>query len=434
MCSSQEQGLRKLRTRRLGKKDKGRLMTKQCFVISAIGEAGTPTRERADRVRDHIIRPAAKECGYIASRADELDDPGMITTHMIQRLIDDPLVIADLTEYNPNVFYELAIRHSIGKPLVQFIQKGQTIPFNISGMRVLDISWNDTSAVENAKQRIITQIRSLEAGAVMQTPVSVAQGQRASKRGWAIWQQGEVSGKRLFEYADYYPIDLERVTNLPSVNADRYHKAVKHFLKDEHDDKLAAVDLVFLREDNLVPGKDDILKSATSSGHYKELVRKYDLMEFIEDIEATKQRLFRNYIRLVDDLGNTLKGVYFEILLHNVMNPIRSIIAVRNSEELSKRKLHDPSTRFVVQFVKDQGRNLYREFEKGSKVAYLKQFNHTKEVKATTTPIYHPRYGLIGILCANIDIDAIKRLDEAGEREFFENYIRIGGETPDFEK
>ena len=87
---------------------------KSCFVIAPIGEAESDTRKRSDQVLRHIIRPAVEVCGYQAIRADEIDKPGVITSQVIQHVVGDPLVVADLTETNPNVFYELAIRHAIG--------------------------------------------------------------------------------------------------------------------------------------------------------------------------------------------------------------------------------------------------------------------------------------------------------------------------------
>ncbi len=74
---------------------------KTCFVIAPIGEAESETRKRSDQVLKHIIRPAAADCGYKAIRADEIDKPGIITSQVIQHVVSDPLVIADLYRYEP---------------------------------------------------------------------------------------------------------------------------------------------------------------------------------------------------------------------------------------------------------------------------------------------------------------------------------------------
>ena len=98
---------------------------KRCFVIAPIGEASTPTRERSDKILKHIIKPVVQAAGYIVKRADEIDHPGMITSQIIAHIINDDLVIADLTDQNPNVFYELAIRHAIHKPFIHLSQNNQ---------------------------------------------------------------------------------------------------------------------------------------------------------------------------------------------------------------------------------------------------------------------------------------------------------------------
>lgn len=116
---------------------------KNCFVIAPIGELDSDTRKRSDQILKHIIKPAVSSCGYKAIRADEIDKPGIITSQVIQRVVNDPLVIADLTERNPNVFYELAIRHAIRKPLVQLIQKGERIPFDVAGTRTIQVDHTD---------------------------------------------------------------------------------------------------------------------------------------------------------------------------------------------------------------------------------------------------------------------------------------------------
>jgi hypothetical protein len=131
-----------------------------CFVISPIGDLNSETYNRSELVRTHIILPAARESGYAeidVIRADQIPQPGIITSQIIQHLYADELVIADLTDRNPNVFYELAIRHATRKPVVLLIRKGEKIPFDVAPNRVIhyDLAdWNSPGrcAIELAKQ------------------------------------------------------------------------------------------------------------------------------------------------------------------------------------------------------------------------------------------------------------------------------------------
>ena len=147
-----------------------------CFVIAPIGDENSETRKRSDQVFKHVIKPAASECGYKAIRADEISEPGIITSQVIQHVVEDPLVIADLTDRNPNVFYELALRHTIKKPLVQLIRKGDGIPFDVAGMRTVPVDHHDLDSVEESRSEIVAQIKAAEKKKPEQikTPISVS--------------------------------------------------------------------------------------------------------------------------------------------------------------------------------------------------------------------------------------------------------------------
>src|SRR5206468_1529907 len=158
--------------------DRGLLMAderKPCFVISPIGDVGSPTRKRADQVMKHVIRPAPERCGYHAQRSDEISQPGIITNQIIQKLLEVPLVIADLTERNANVFYEVAIRHLVRKPLVQIIEVSEQIPFDLSASRMIKIDYRDLDSVEEARNALISQIHAVEQDpSLVDNPISVA--------------------------------------------------------------------------------------------------------------------------------------------------------------------------------------------------------------------------------------------------------------------
>ena len=134
---------------------------KECFVICPIGEADSETREHSDLTYNYIIKPVVEEFGYSPNRADLVKESGMITTQIIEKIIDSPLVIADLTDSNPNVFYELAIRHVVEKPYIQMIKSNQEIPFDINGMRTI-LFGTDLKQADDAKKELRKHIESIK--------------------------------------------------------------------------------------------------------------------------------------------------------------------------------------------------------------------------------------------------------------------------------
>lgn len=147
---------------------------KTCFFIAPIGEDGTQTREDSDRVLRRIVRAAVDPLGFNAIRADYIDSPGIITRQVLGLVVESPLVIADLTGHNPNVFYELAIRHAIRKPFVQIIRKNETIPFDVATARTVRYDF-DVDSAQDAIDEITRQIRSLETDPTdIETPISMS--------------------------------------------------------------------------------------------------------------------------------------------------------------------------------------------------------------------------------------------------------------------
>ena len=148
---------------------------KICFVISPIGDEDSETRKRSDQVLKHIITGPVEQLGYEVIRADKISEPGIITSQIIEHIVEAALVIADLTEKNPNVFYELALRHAIRKPLVQIIKTGEVIPFDVAATRIIKFDLHNPDSVATAKEEILSQVKSLEAGkSEVHNPISAS--------------------------------------------------------------------------------------------------------------------------------------------------------------------------------------------------------------------------------------------------------------------
>lgn len=136
---------------------------KHCFLIAPIGEEGSDTRRRSDQMLRYIIDPILQECGYGgATRPDHLGKPGLIVPSVIERVMDDPLVIADLSDRDPIVYYLLAVRHMARKPIVKMIDAAQPSPFDVAQSRIIRVDTHDLDSVEYSRRELRQQIKAAE--------------------------------------------------------------------------------------------------------------------------------------------------------------------------------------------------------------------------------------------------------------------------------
>ncbi|HEY0544370.1 MAG TPA: hypothetical protein VGC91_03155 [Pyrinomonadaceae bacterium] len=122
-----------------------------CFVIMPFGEKPNIDGQIVDFdvVYQYIIRPVTQRVGLEVVRSDEIQSPGLIHADMIEHIMSDDVAIVDITSLNPNVFYELGVRHALRKSLTIMIRKkGTKNPFNIQGMRTIEYDTDIESATK----------------------------------------------------------------------------------------------------------------------------------------------------------------------------------------------------------------------------------------------------------------------------------------------
>lgn len=111
---------------------------KKCFIITPIGSLDSNVFRHINGVIQNVIRPTLNEFGFNDIRAaHEISEPGSINNQIINRIVEDDLVIANLTDNNPNVMYELCLRHIVAKPVIHICEKNTTLPFDIIGERTI---------------------------------------------------------------------------------------------------------------------------------------------------------------------------------------------------------------------------------------------------------------------------------------------------------
>ena len=88
-------------------------------------------------VYDDHIRNVSKELKLTVARGDDFFTAGSIISDIWNAINSCRIVVADCTGRNPNVFYEIGMAHTLGKPVILISQNKDDIPFDIQHIRYL---------------------------------------------------------------------------------------------------------------------------------------------------------------------------------------------------------------------------------------------------------------------------------------------------------
>jgi hypothetical protein len=87
-----------------------------CFVVMGFNKKTDPNTGKVfdlDKSYRYIIKPAVESAGFECVRADEIQHSGVIDVPMYERLLSSDLVVADLSTWNVNAFFELGVRYAL---------------------------------------------------------------------------------------------------------------------------------------------------------------------------------------------------------------------------------------------------------------------------------------------------------------------------------
>jgi len=219
-------------------------------------------------------------------------------------------------------------------------------------------------------------------------------------------EKKQAHGKNLDEY-DFYPFEIDK-NNFPQFNIKDFRLAVHYFLKNKN--YTAARQLIFIGEQNNVRFQMEQIELH----QYEKLFRLYQGDKIIDD----NNDYLENYARIVRLWGRTFRDMGIEVLLHNLMNPSKSIAEIEGGE-VTGRKAGMGTTMLVLDLKKRKALN-------EDKLNYELNIA-SRKFKCTTIPIFRKDYGLIGAVCINIDVNFIT--DEVlkskeGIETFFRNYCK----------
>ena len=143
---------------------------KTCFVICPLSDPNSDVRKRSDLLLRLIIAPVLEAKSYRVTRADHLHDGPTLSSAISKRILTDDLVVADLSDSNPNVFYELGKRHAWGGRTVHLTNNIRTLPFDLSHHRAIEYDMADARRIDEAIVELRAAINAVENQPVQAPP------------------------------------------------------------------------------------------------------------------------------------------------------------------------------------------------------------------------------------------------------------------------
>ena len=96
-----------------------------------------PPYQHTNDVYQVHVKPTVERFGLNCIRADDIFGPSSIMEDVWSHILKASLIVADVTGRNPNVFYELGMAHTVGRPTIVIAQDENDVPFDIRAFRYL---------------------------------------------------------------------------------------------------------------------------------------------------------------------------------------------------------------------------------------------------------------------------------------------------------
>jgi ActR/RegA family two-component response regulator len=126
---------------------------KTCFVIMPFSDTNSCTKKQWTEIFETMIKSTVEEFDYYKCFRASLEI-GNIIKDILINLNRSDVVIADLTDRNSNVFYELGVRHALRDATILITQNIEHVPFDLRHYALVLYDWTTRSGREEFKTRI----------------------------------------------------------------------------------------------------------------------------------------------------------------------------------------------------------------------------------------------------------------------------------------
>jgi hypothetical protein len=126
--------------------------TPDIFIVAPFEKSFKP-------IHDCIKRTAGR-LSLSARLAEDFFTAHSVMGDVWNAIMNTQVVIADCTTKNPNVFYEIGIAHTIGKPVILITRRKQDVPFDVEGMRYIKYTSSD-SGIRKLESQLAATLRNI---------------------------------------------------------------------------------------------------------------------------------------------------------------------------------------------------------------------------------------------------------------------------------
>ena len=137
-------------------------MKKTCYVLSPNGEISSTPKMLVEKKIKFVIKPVLDELNYQLKLDDSTSKDQYTSSEKIKEIIEADLVVADTSTDNPKIFYELALRNFVLKPVILIKRPEQILPFKSEDVPSISIDINDIHTWEKTKMVMKTLVKEIE--------------------------------------------------------------------------------------------------------------------------------------------------------------------------------------------------------------------------------------------------------------------------------
>lgn len=264
----------------------------KCFVMMPFSDHLEYEQNHFSKVFNQIIKPAIMQAGYEPVRVDQNKISDQIIAKIIENIVECDMAICNLSTNNPNVLYELGLRHAFDKPVVLIRDNKTQNIFDIQGISIIQYR------SERLYDEVIEDVNQIS---------SVITANKKGNSGYSMMQLVKLSSKAEFNAND---VDA----NPSNINTALLHQIINMLNSSNHiRDNIISnedVDLLIFKADKIISDNADLInnnngnKSINLSAIDTELMRMQrsieDALNYNDTSGTQRKKLAQRYSQIND--------------------------------------------------------------------------------------------------------------------------------------